>query len=133
MTAPYKKRAKAGWNTDKTQSNRDERNYEPVDVAEQVAETSKLRKVTDKKKPSKLEREVKKALDDVKWALRWTTDGDIESLRNPPEAMNQWSRNYRQELYQAAKKSLPKLHEYLKMELPNKLRKHILEVLEKVK
>lgn len=38
MTAPYKKRAKAGWNNDKEQSNKDERAYAKRELVELTSE-----------------------------------------------------------------------------------------------
>ena len=55
MTAPYKKRALAGWNHDKKQSNRDERQYEPNDIQDQVAEESKVL-AKPKNKPTKTDK-----------------------------------------------------------------------------
>ena len=39
MTAPYKKRAKAGWNRDKEQSNKDERAFQKLEVDQLTNET----------------------------------------------------------------------------------------------
>lgn len=39
MTAPYKKRAKSGWNNDKDQSNKDERSFEKQEIVELTCET----------------------------------------------------------------------------------------------
>jgi hypothetical protein len=61
MTAPYKKRAKAGWNSDKKQSNKDERvfekheirtiSYEELNADAEIEHNDKLPKKKKRKQP----------------------------------------------------------------------------------
>lgn len=80
MTAPYKKRALSGWNHDKKQSNRDERQYEPVEIEDQTTEKSSVGKKTDKKKVSSREKKILSLLRSARWALKMA-GGDINALR----------------------------------------------------
>jgi len=42
MTAPYKKRAKAGWNSDKEQSNKDERSFNKTEIVKESLVSSEV-------------------------------------------------------------------------------------------
>jgi len=131
MTAPYKKRAKSGWNTDKHESNRGERTYEPTDIEEQLSEESKLSPVQQKKKPNKSEKKVKPLISDLKWALKWARGKGLRSLIEQTD--QSYFSSHRQSLYQRAKKALPTLREGVNNpELSNKVKKHIRELLEQV-
>lgn len=56
MTAPYKKRAKSGWNNDKKQSNKDERAFEKRELEglSSGIEENKLLPISKKKKKKQL-------------------------------------------------------------------------------
>lgn len=126
MTAPYKKRAKAGWNNDKAAANRSERIYEPKDVSEQLAEETPHKA---KKKPSRGEKKLLNMLRDVKWAIKFSR-GDIENL-NVHDGT--WSGSMKQERYQLCKRAVPYFQEELKRDdLDNKLRRRIEEALERL-
>jgi hypothetical protein len=126
MTAPYKKRAKAGWSSDKKESNRSERSYEEVEISEQVVETTK---VGSNKKPklSWKERQVKNMLSDLKYAFK-LSKGNIEDLNKHTDS---WSGSWRQSYYQKCKKYLPMIKNTVKDEdLSNKVKKQMNEVLD---
>lgn len=128
MTAPYKKRAKAGWNSDKEVANRSERAYEEVDINDQVAETTK---VGSKKKPklSWKEKEIKRMLQDLKYAHK-LSKGNIEDL-NYKESRDSWSNQIRQVYYQKVKKYLPRIKLVVNDEdISNKVKKHMREILD---
>lgn len=131
MTAPYKKRAKAGWcggKAYKKEANRSERIYESEDVAEQEREIEKHFKA--KSKPSENERKIKQLLRDIKTALK-ISRGDIESLNVHGDS---WLDGMMQEYYQKCKKAVPILQKHLEeTEMTNKLRRNIEEILEKLK
>lgn len=132
MTAPYKKRAKAGWSSDKDESNKAERAYEPDDIADQVSEKSLVSAVVTKKKPSKREKEIKKHINDLKWALKWARGKGLESLKEYKDG-DAYFGSHKLELYRDAKKALPILREEVnKLDLPSKIKKHIRELLDQV-
>lgn len=130
MTAPYKKRAKAGWNRDKAQSNRDERQYEAKDVEDHMAEET--RRGPAKKKLSYKEREVKAMISDIRWALKIARGKGLESLKQSGTEPDSWMRSYYQRYYQLAMRAIPKLKVVANdADLPSKVRRQIAEILEK--
>jgi hypothetical protein len=125
MTAPYKKRAKAGWSSDKKESNRSERAYEKTDVNDQVAETTKV--VNKKPKISWKEKQIKNMLRDLKYAYR-LSKGNIEDLKKYTDS---WSSNWRQGYYQKCKKYLPMIKLTANDEdVSNKIKKQMKEVID---
>ena len=73
MTAEYKKRAKGGWNVGKgakSQSNRDERQYEKQEISELVedSETNTVPKTSPKL--STLDKKLKNSLRDIRYVLK---------------------------------------------------------------
>lgn len=134
MTAPYKKRALSGWNHDKKQSNRDERQYEQVDIDEQTSETSSVSKKVNAKKHNKREKEISRALSTIRWALKMAR-GDINALkaRAVEESKNKSSWNYMTRYYNEVRLLSVKLDIWLKDEnISPKLRRHIEEVKDKL-
>lgn len=128
MTAPYKKRAKAGWNRDKKQSNRDERAYEAVEVAEQALEETKHKSKV--KVLSSEEKAIKAKIRSIRWAVKLSRGNGIESLNRHGD---NWMDSLYQEYYQKAKKAIPELEKLLSDDrLSNKLRREIEEILSKV-
>lgn len=127
MTAPYKKRAKGGWcggKAHKEASNALERNFEPQDVAEQLAEETRYKA---KKKPSRSNKKLLNMLRDVNFAIKFSR-GDIENL-NVHDGT--WLGGMKQERYQLCKRAVPYFQEELKRDdLDNKLRRRIEEALE---
>lgn len=131
MTAPYKKRAKAGYNTDKSISNKSERKFEDIEIKEQQSETTKVTPATEKAKTTKIEKDIKRHLSNLKWAVRNSKGMGLEQLRkkDPSSFMS----HYHFELYRDAKIAIPVLQEALNHpELPSKVKKLIRELLDKV-
>jgi hypothetical protein len=132
MTAPYKKRADT-WSRDKKESNKAERAYEPTDIEDQLAEESALAPAVKKKKPSKKEKELKSHISNLKWAIKWARNGSLDELKKSGGLGGIFD-SHRQRLYQDAKKAIPILREEVNNpDLPSKLKKHIKELLDKVK
>jgi hypothetical protein len=130
MTAPYKKRALAGWNHDKKQSNKDERKIEPKEVAEQLNETVKPQGKRTKKNSK--EKKVQAMCRAVKWALK-RGDGRVDSLKFKALREDGWFRSHYERMYQDCKNKLPQLKEMVDdQELSSKVRRQIREILDSV-
>ena len=130
MTAPYKKRALAGWNHDKKQSNRDERQYEPNDIQDQVAEESKVL-AKPKNKPTKTDKNITRSISNLRYALK-RGGGSIEALKDKADkAPSSWSTGWYMKMYQDAKKEIPELRELLQNpEIKPKIKRQIQELLD---
>ena len=130
MTNPYKKRAKAGWNSDKKESNRAERNYEETDIDDQLAETTKVGAKTKKAKSSKEDKKLLSIVRDLRFGIKFS-GGNIENL-NQAKIGGDWYNRIRQSYYQKCKKGVPELKKALEnKDLDKKVRKQIEEVLDK--
>jgi len=133
MTAPYKKRALSGWNHDKKQSNRDERQYEPNDIKDQTAEESKLLS-TKKKKPTKTDKNTTRAISNLRYALK-RGGGSLEALKEKANKLpsDSWSTGWYMRMYQDARKEIPYLRELLQNpETTSKIRRQLKELLDQV-
>jgi len=131
MTNPYKKRAKAGWNSDKKESNRAERNYEETDIDDQLAETTKVGAKTKKAKSSKEDKKLLSIVRDLRFCVK-LSGGDVESLSKASKNRD-WFDSIRQSYYQKCRKGIPELKKALEnKDLDKKVRKQIEEVLDKV-
>lgn len=133
MTAPYKKRAKAGWNSDKTLSNKSERRFEEVEIKEQLSNESKIQSASEKKPKSKIEESIKTHLSSMKWAIRSSKGLGLENLLTQSRAQQGgYFAGHYSELYRSAKLAQPILEQALNdPELPSKIKKLIKELLQK--
>lgn len=132
MTAPYKKRALAGWNHDKKQSNKDERQVEPLDIKEQLAETHKA-KPSKTKKNSK-DKHAINLVRNMRNALKFG-DGYVHTLKAKAVKQNDsWFGSFYMEYYQKAKKAMPELQVLVDdQELSGKTRRLIRDILDQYK
>lgn len=114
MTEPYKKRVKAGFNSDKKISNRKERIYEKEELKgayldlvyfPDEPEFSSIKPV--KKKPSKLEKNVKRALSDIHYTIKFSQRffNGIKGLKLS-DAGDNWSAEFRKRLYSDYKEAI---------------------------
>ena len=125
MTAPYKKRAKKGWNCDRDQANRSERLYGNAEIKEQLRETDPTRRKAGKK--SKKEKEILSLIRAIRFASKISL-GDIESLKSPRNEGIHGT--FRKDFYQKARKAYEKLFPLKEdTEIHPKIRKQIAEVL----
>ena len=132
MTEPYKKRAKAGYNSNKDESNRAERRYDEIDIDDQLAEDSKVTgKHKPNKKPTKYEKEVKSMIREVRMGL-YFGKGSISGLNNRVTeggVLCSMMLGY----LRRAKEAIPKLREAVKSDvLPAKLKRLAKEMLDMV-
>lgn len=130
----YKKIAKQGWNRDKKASNRKLRAYAEIEITEQLEEKSSVGKAGSKK-PDKIHKHISIKLTQLRYIYKFAqrhANGNVEDLRFPdPVLKSEWVAGIRQDYYQRYKKLVPKVCEALKRDdLPNKLRKQIIEVLQ---
>lgn len=131
MTAPYKKRAKSGYNTDKTISNRSERKFEETEIKEQLSDETKVGPKPAKPKVSNFEKSIKKELSDLKWAIKGTRGLGLENLIKRNQG-DYFSSHYH-ELYRRAKLAIPVLEKALdNPECSSKVKKLIKDLLQKV-
>ena len=133
MTAPYKKRALSGWNHDKKQSNRDERQYEPNDIKDQVAEESKVLS-KPKNKPTKTDKNITRSISNLRYALK-RGGGSLEALKEKANKLpsDSWSTGWYMRMYQEARVAIPELRELLQNpETKSKIRRQIQELLDQV-
>lgn len=134
MTAPYKKRALAGWNHDKRQSNRDERQVEELDIEDQTAETSNVSKKVNKKKSNTREKKILRILSSCRWAIKMA-GGDINAIRAKArdESRGDWSRQMYMRFYNENRSLHLKFDLWLADEgLSTKVKRQILEVKDKL-
>lgn len=130
MVAEYKKRAKKGWTVgkgEKRSSNKIERKYVQSDIKDQTTEVTKVGKASDKKdKQTREQKEIMHLVRNVRFAFKLGR-GDVESLRiSRGDFFDSMCNKY----YQEYKKAIPKLKEYLKQDLPAKLKRQIREILD---
>lgn len=130
----YKKIAKQGWNKDKKASNRKLRAYEEIEIAEQLEEKSSVGKAV-KKKVSRSEKQIARDLSNLRFVFKFikrhTPNVDISDLKKPDPKYSEWFNGIRQGYYQEYKKLIPEVSRALNRDdLPRKLRKQIIEVLQ---
>lgn len=92
MTADYKKRAKAGYNTDKKSSNRSERVYEKEEIRAANSENSTLSKPRSKKKLSKLDKDMKTAMSDIRYFIKryGSEESAVNEMNNEKRRGDDW-------------------------------------------
>lgn len=133
MTAPYKKRAKSGWSCGKGHkgsSNRAERSYDCVDIKDQQLEVSKVgAKSKVKHKNDKKEKEIARLLSNLRFCHRLLSRGTNTKIFQVESFDGDFMSGIRQQYYQEYKAGIPKLKEYLHMNLKPKIRRQIEEVL----
>lgn len=127
MTAPYKKRAKAGYNNDKSVSNRAERTYEPKDIKDHLETESKTRAAVKSKAP-KVDGKILSDITNLKWALKSSQGNGLESLKTKWKDDSFFSSHYNR-LYRDATASIPYLRKALETDIPSKIKKQIRELL----
>lgn len=131
MTAPYKKRALAGWNHNKAQSNKDERQYETKDIKDQTTDTPSTKGTASNKKSLK-EKQVQRTIRSVSWALK-RAGGKILNLKVKANQSDGWSKSWYVKMYQDCKDGIPELKLLVDdQELSSKIRRQIREVLDSV-
>lgn len=132
MTAPYKKRAKSGYNTDKASSNRAERTYSEVEINSQLTHESKVGAKAAKQKISKIETELRPHISKLKRATNVSGGCGLEGLTKKAQNRDSFFSSYYNELYRDAKKAIPVLQEHQNHpDLPSKVKKLIKELLDK--
>lgn len=130
MTAPYKKRAKAGYNNDKEISNRSERTYEVKDIQSHLEETSKIKPLSKKKEP-KVDKDLLSHISNLKWALKSASGKELKYLIVRNE--DGYFAHHYQSLYQRARVAIPILRaKLLENDLTNKVKKQVKELLDQV-
>ena len=133
MTAPYKKRAKAGWNNDKKLANKSERRFEENEIKEQLSNESKIQSSSEKKPKSKIEESIKEHLSSMKWAIRSSKGLGLENLLTQSRSQQGgYFAGHYSDLYRRANIAKPILEQaLLEPELPRKIKKLIKELLQK--
>ena len=130
MTAPYKKRAKAGYNNDKSTSNRAERSFESKEIQEQFQEVTKSGSL-GKKKNNKGSKEILRSIGDLKYALKLAAGHGLKTLTEA-QGNDFYTRHYNI-IYQKACLAIPYLKEkFNNADVDNKIKKQIKELLDQL-
>lgn len=109
MTAPYKKRAKTGWNSDKEQSNKDERTFVKEEINELLTmdESQELDKAPKKrKKKASKAKDIRNKIVTVERSIRFWSDRLIGSkyTHGIVQRYTEELKNLNQELLELEKK-----------------------------